>query len=259
MGLFQRGRPSFLPDKDYLPLAMPTTELAALDVLTRGGGALRRYGSLTDVLAADDPLPADVLATDHLVVDSAGVVDRSKKAGLTLSLVNALIKALGGNAGLDASGSAVSSVSFAYTDLRSDTAEIARLDSWLAGADLRIAAPRAADLLVAEMIYLAVGRLSASGIAVTLRDARDAAVALDVPTVQQLVGGKVSVSVSGERSAVLTFQGPTRLTIAAKVAQLKVDNRGFWIAEQPLSDGEIRDLAGARPEYLKDAELRLAA
>ena len=256
MGFFHRGRESFLPDRDYLPLAMPNTDLQALDVLTRGGGALRRYGSITDVLAADEPLPDDVLERDHLVANSKGVVDRSKKVGLTLGLVNTIIKALGGDAGLDASASAASTISFEYTDLRSDAVGLAKLDNWLTGTDLRVAGPRAAELLVAEKLYVVTDRLSAAGIAVTLLDSKDADVKLDVPTVQQLVGGNVTVSATGSRSAVLTFTGETRLTIAVKAAQLKVDQRGFWVSVEPVTDGEIRAL-GSKPEFLEEEELLL--
>ena len=55
----------------------------------------------------------------------------------------------------------------------------------------------------------------------------------------------------------LTFRGSVPLTIAAKVAQLKVDERGFWVNEEPVSDGEIRGLSPG-VQYLTGDEIRLS-
>jgi hypothetical protein len=50
MSIFRRGAESFLPKRDYLPLAMPTTGISLLDLLTKDGPVLRRYSSLSAVL-----------------------------------------------------------------------------------------------------------------------------------------------------------------------------------------------------------------
>jgi hypothetical protein len=89
-----------------------------------------------------------------------------------------------------------------------------------------------------------------------MRDAKGAALKVDVPVVQQLVGGGVTVSGSSARTSELTFHGSVALTIAAKVAQLKVDERGFWVQEEPVSGGEIRGLSPG-VQYLAGDEIRL--
>ncbi len=257
MTLFSRGSKSFLPDGDYLPMAMPTTDFDVLWILTRNGGALRRFGLLSDVLAAGDPLPAEAVRRDQITANAAGTAARSIKAGLSLGLANTILTALGGKAGLDLSATGAHSVEYHYTDVTADVVNIARLDAWLSGADLAPGAGRVADLLVAERLYMAVASLKAAGVTSKMRDERGMDLQVDVPTVQQLVGGDVTVSGSSTRTSELAFHGSAPLVIGAKIAQLKVDERGFWVNERPVSDGEIRGLSEG-PEYLIEDELRFS-
>jgi uncharacterized protein Veg len=257
MGLFSNRVKPFLPDRDYLALALPTSDMDLLWVLTREGGNVRRFGALADVLTAPTAPGEELVRRDAVVVDMTGEANRSAKLGLTLSVVNTIITALGGTAGLSLSGTGASKVIYTYTDVVADAVNIAKLDGWLNGADLSQTAPRIADLLVAEKIYVVLGALKASGITVSLLDNADHEVSVDVPTIQQLVGANVTVDAASGRSNTITFHGGQALTVAAKVAQLKVDERGFWVSEKPLSDGEIRDLGADSPDYLGGDELYL--
>ena len=257
LSLFSHGSVSFLPDRDYLPMAMPTTGFDVLWILTRNGGTLRRFGILSDVLVAQDLLPTDAVRRDEITANAAGTVTKSAKAGLSLGIVNAILTALGGKAGLDLSATGAHSVEYAYTDVTADAVNLARLDAWLSGADLAHAVGRVADLLVAERLYMVVASLKAAALTSKMRDEKGTDLKVDVPVVQQLVGGGITVSGSSGRANELTFHGSVPLTIAAKVAQLKVDERGFWINEEPVSEGEIRGLSPG-VEYLSEDEIRLS-
>lgn len=257
LSLFSRASASFLPDRDYLPMAMPTAGFDVLWILTRNGGALRRFGLLSDVLVAQSPLPADAVRQDEITANARGAAARSAKAGLSLGIVNAILTALGGKAGLDLSAAGAHSVDYSYTDVTADVVNLARLDAWLSGADLAAGAGRVADLLVAERLYLVVASLKAAGLTSKMRDEKGTDLKVDVPVVQQLVGGGVTVSGSSDRVSELTFRGSVPLTVAAKAAQLKVDDRGFWVNEEPVSGGEIRAVSPG-VEYLTGEEIRLS-
>jgi len=111
----------------------------------------------------------------------------------------------------------------------------------------------------AEKIYVAVGALKASGISVSLLDKTNQLVDVDVPTIQNMVGGGITVNTAVERSNTITFHGTQNLAVAAKVAQLKVDERGFWVSERLLTGNSlgIRETAPAKPDYLVGDELYL--
>ena len=259
MGLFSHSV-SFLPDKDYLPIAMPTTDVHVLQVLTRQRSVLRRYSDLPSVLVAapatDDPL----IKENEPVVNASGTKRRSAKIGIGLGVVSAIIKAFGADASIELSGSAARSVEYGYTDVVSDRVDLASLDSWLAQADFRPGLRNITDLLAAEDVYVVVAALKARGLSVTLLDSNSNGVDVDIPAIQAAVGAKISVSADSQRSSTLTFHGQTALTVAAKAAQLKYDENGFWVNERPAKGGEIRGIPGfntGSASYLGGQEMSL--
>ena len=110
---------------------------------------------------------------------------------------------------------------------------------------------------MAEQLYVVVATLKAAGVSSTMRDQKGMDLAVSVPVVQQLVGGDITVSAAADRTSELTFHGSAPLVIAAKAAQLKLDRRGFWVSEEPVSAGEIRSLSPGA-EYLSGDEIRLS-
>jgi hypothetical protein len=259
MSLLTRQVKSFLPDGDYLPVAMPTTDVQVLQVLTRQRSVLRRYSELDRVLAPADGAAGPIVASSQPVVNASGMARRSAKIGIGLGIVSEIVKALGAKASLNLSAAGASTVEYGYEEVTSDRVDLASLDGWLAQADFRPGLRNITDLLVAEDVYVIVAALKAQALSITLLDSNQAGVEVDVPIIQAAVGASVSVTAASQRSAHLTFRGDTALTVAAKAAQLRYDEHGFWVNERPVTGAEIRDLSGAgRPIYLDDPELLLS-
>jgi len=259
MGLFMHAVNSFLPDKDYLPVAMPTTDVQVLQVLTRRRSVLRRYSELARVLVAGDGAAEPVINGDAPVVDASGTSRQTVKAGIGLGIVSSILKALGADAGIQFSSAAAHSVEYGYADVVSDRVDLASLDAWLAEADFQPGLRNITELLAAEKVYVIVAALKARALSVALLDSNQNGVAVDVPAIQAAVGAKVSVSADSQRSYQLTFRGPTALTVAAKAAQLRFDGR-FWVNERPVTGAEIRripTLGSGSASYLDGSELDL--
>jgi hypothetical protein len=258
MGLWGNAVAPFLPDRDYLPVAMPTTDVGVLQVLTRTRGALRRYSDLDRVVIGATAGPPVVLR-DQPVVDASGSATRQVKVGIGLNVVSALIRALGGEAGLNLTVEKATTIEYGYSDVVADRVDLATLDAWLADSDLAPNLRNAADLIAAESMYVVVAALKARAVEVRLLDDRANAVEVDVPAVQAAVGGTLTVSGGSSRTSRMTFRGVTAVTVAAKAAQLRLDERGIWVNERLRSDGEIRGLGAAPPDYtfLTCADLRL--
>lgn len=256
MTFLHRSVESFLPDRDYLPIAMPTTDVQVLQVLTRQGAVLRRYSELASVLAVPDGADGPTVHRDQAVVDAGGTSRHAAKLGIGLSVVSAIVKALGADAGVEFSCSNATSVEYSYADVVSNWVDLASLDAWLAPADFRPGLRNITDLLVAEDVYVIVAALKARALSVTLMDENENGITVAIPPIEAAVGGKVSVSTSGTRREQLTFRGENALTVAAKAAQLKFDEDGFWVNVRLTSGVEIREIREG-PTYLRAPELRL--
>lgn len=244
MGLIRKHADPFLPDGDYLPVAMPTTDVAVLQVLAGHGGVLRRFSTLDQVLRHDADISRITIKRDEPVANVKGAAKSQAKIGLGVSIVASLIQALGGGqVGAELEATGAKAIKFGYDDVVADRVDMASLDLWLADADFNSKSRAIADLLAAESMYAVVGALKAGAISVTLLDSEGGSVKVDLPTIADAVGGNVSVTSSRESTAALTFTGDQSLVIAAKAARIKTDfEQGFWADDRLATKGEIRGL-----------------
>lgn len=239
MSLFSRARP-FLPDKDYLPVAMPTTDIAVLNVLAEGSGVLRRYSRLDNVMLNVEPLPE--VRVDAGVVDATGTAVRSAKAGIGLSVVSQVLQALGADATAAVSTARARTVEYAYSDVSSDAVDLVDLDRWLGTAEFDPTTRATADLLAAEDLYVVVNLLKARGLSVRLVDEHSRGIELKVSALQETVGANVTVSQAGSDSSTVTFRGPVPLGVAVKATRIQLDDHGFYLGSGPRPRGEVRPL-----------------
>lgn len=260
--MFKRAARPFLPDREYLPVALPTDDVHVLQVLTRtGDGSLSRYSRLDRILEVPPGTPEPDVERDRAVVDTSGEADHTAKLGIGLNVVSSIIQALGGEAGLNVRAENANGVRYSYSKVVSDRVDLASMDAWLNAADLRHDLYNAATLLTAGQIFVVVGTLRARALEVEFTHDGTAGVDLDVPALQALIGGTVTVSADSSRSSRLTFTGSTTLTVAAKAARLNLAADRIWINERRHTTGEIRGgLAGdaAAYSFLAGDEIRLA-
>jgi hypothetical protein len=256
VNLLRRPIESFLPDGDYRPVAMPTTDVQVLQVLTRQRSVLRRYSDLSSVLVVPGGVGAPAVSCHQPVVDASGAARRSVKLGIGLSLISAIVRALGADGDVEFSYSDATAVEFSYADVVSDRVDLASLDTWLDEADFKPGLRHITDLLVSENVYIVVATLKARALSVTFWNEGAAGFDVAVPDIHATVQGNVSVTAGGAGRSQLTFRGKTALTVAAKAAQLRVDENGFWVSERLAQGGEIREIGGR--SYLDDPVLRLA-
>jgi hypothetical protein len=244
MTLFRANAEPFLPDGDYLTVAMPTTDVEVLQVLAAERHILRRYNSLATVLTSDLDIAKIKSVLDQPVVDVKGSATRKTTIGLGASVVASLVQALGGQGiGVHLAATGARSVQFGYSDVVADRIDLGSLDFWLASADFNPGSRAIADLLVSDDMYVVVGTLKARAISVTLLDSDEQSIAVDVPIISEAVGGQIAVSRADASSATLTFSGSRPLVVAAKAAQIKTDpERGLWVSDRLRKKGEIREL-----------------
>ncbi|BAL89236.1 hypothetical protein AMIS_40160 [Actinoplanes missouriensis 431] len=255
MSLFRRSAVPVLPDGDFLPVAMPTTGLRALQVLIRTGQVLRRYGELESVLTGGQREAAPRVLADERTVDVHGTATRRTQLGVGLGIVSAIIQALGGEANLSLGSTTATAVEFVYSDMAVDRVDLSTLDLWLTGARFHPRLRNLAELLVADHVYVVVAVLKAKAVRMRLLDDRSYDVAVDVPAIQALLGASVTVESSRGSDTWLTISGSQSITVAAKAAQMHVDESGFWVSELPRTSGEIRSITGA--QFLTGHELRV--
>jgi hypothetical protein len=247
---------SYLRSLGYNVVRLPKSDISPLLMLARDGRVLDRFGALDSVLVGDGTVPLPPIAIDLPAANITGRSSSTVKLGLGLSVLGNIIAAMGGSSlGLETAYRRASSVSFEFRDVLEDRVEVAALDRYLSSADLNSHTTHAGRMLESDDLFVITSVLKTDKIAVRARDAADVAVSLEVPLVQEIVGGTVSVSAVGGHSDLLTYAGPGRLVFGFQAVRLHYDH-GVYRAIVPATDVSMRepldDGFEHRPAYPSD-------
>lgn len=235
----------YLKGYGYNVVRLPKADFPPLELLSKGNGALDRFGHLTTVLRGDGSVAVPAVTADAPAPHISGQQSSELKVGLGLSVLGPIIGAMGGsNLGVNASYQHASTVAFEFGDVLENRVEVAALDRYLASSDIDPMSRHAGRLLEEDEMYVVTATVKSNAITVRATSSSGGELKLDVPVVQQAVGGSVTVSASAAGESALTYQGPVPLVF------------GFQAVQLFFEDGVYRSIApaeGTTARALKDA------
>jgi hypothetical protein len=132
-----------------------------------------------------------------------------------------------------------------------DSIDIAALDQFLGASDVNPASKHVSKLLDADDIYVISAAIKSSKIAVEAKDQSGTDVAVEIPEVQQVVGGKVTVGSATAGTSKVTYEGAEPLVFGFQAVRLFYD-KGHYTAFEPLpaGGGAARELKTSLPNGL---------
>ena len=167
------------------------------------------------------PLPAINRAKAGSI---SGSKSKSLKIDVGLNLMGSVIGALSGSSlGLKAAYQKASQVEYEFGDVFEKRADFNALDSFLAAAlQAPGMGPAMKILFDKDEIYVLTAIIETSSISVKASSSSGKGVALDVPVIQQVVGGQVGVTSASADNSVIKYSATNEpLTIGAELVQLK--------------------------------------
>jgi hypothetical protein len=221
----------------YSMVRLPKADLAPLQLLLGGGRDLERLGDIATVLVASANLPAPRIARDRPAASISGRRTGSLDASLGLSLLCGIVAAMGGSeVGLDQTYRSARTLTFEFREVTEDSVPVVELDQYLAGARIRVPSSHVASLLDADDLYVTTAVLRSRTLTVRAQDEQGASVAIQLPQVQQLVGGRLGVSWAGDAASALVYTGTHRLGFGFRAVRLFYED-GRFQAFRPLAPG----------------------
>lgn len=215
------ARRDYLAAFGYGTFALPKAGVPPLTLLAKRGGRLSPIGPLAVTFPPGTaPLP---LIDRHVAAPVSGARSRGVDASIGLDVLGAAIGALSGSTlGVKAAYNKASKVEFEFGDVFENAIDINLLDAYLAASPVNPGAgPALRQLLEADEVHILTATLDASRISVTASDSAGASLSLQVPVIQQLVGGTVAVGGTGASSAVITYSSTSApLAIGGQVVRL---------------------------------------
>ncbi len=220
----------------YCLVRMPRADLGPTQLLAHTGKDFQELGRLGALFVpGETPLPP--IQANVPVVDLQGSATGRMGAGLGLSILSGVIQALGGSsAGLEGTYQRARRLVFTFREVLRDNMEIIALDQFLAQAELRPLSTELGRMLDADELYVITAILKSRTLTVEAFGKDDAALAMEVPAVQQAVGGKVNVSSEQAALSKVTYEGPVPLVFGFQAVQL-IYQEGLFSALKPAGSG----------------------
>jgi hypothetical protein len=228
---------TYLKTYGYSVLRLPRRDFQPLQILASQGKDLVPLGDLATVMVGDGTIPLPTVRPNVEAATINGQRSSDLSVGVGLNILGGVIGAMGGgNLGLDASYSNAKSVAFEFSNVLMDDIAIAKLDQFLATADINRASKHVSELLDADDIYVITATIKSAKFTISAKQKSGTNLAVDVPTIQGVVGGKVKVTAGSEATGLISYEGTEPLVFGFQAVRLFYDG-GKYSSFKPLEAG----------------------
>lgn len=228
---------TYLKAYGYCVIRLPKADLKPLQIMTKNGNDLDRLGELTTVLSAGSNIPLPPINENIPAANISGQRTGDFSAGIGLSILGSIIGAMGGsNLGMDVKYRQAKTIAFEFNDVLEDKVEVARLDQYLADADVNSFSRHVAKLLEADEVYVTTAAIKSKKFTVDAKTSAGASLQLNIPEIQGIVGGNVNVTVQAQAPSKVTYEGNIPLVFGFQAVRLFYD-KGSYTAFEPIEPG----------------------
>jgi hypothetical protein len=215
-----------IKSKGYNVVRLPRVDMAPTQLLVANGKTLQRLGDLLSVFVPDPngPPPA-AISPDRPGPNIQGTKSSEIGLDIGLNILGGLIAALGGSQiGINFAYKQARSVQFEFGSTLENSAQLAQIDAFLASAAINPFARAVAQMLEADKVFVVTSTLKSATLTVGAKDSQNQSLGLDVPAIQNAVGGNLKVTSAASDNSVVTYQGSAPLVFGFQAVQLVFDN-----------------------------------
>lgn len=215
MGLCNDKRLSFLKERGYSVIRHPNADVRPLGLIGVQDKTPIYLGPL-NLLITNPPGPLPPVTKDTPAADLNGKASSSLKLGIGLSILGNLIGAMGGgNLAANLNFTNAKKVEFEYEDVLNDSVGPLEVGNYLRDGDVD-----AGNLVLKQYVmgngqlYLITKIAKSKKFKAVFERSSGVGATVDVPVLQGVAGGNVSVETTNASSGEVSFEGPTLLTFA---------------------------------------------
>ena len=249
---------NLLKSISFLPLRLPRADVQPLELLSVDGKDLSLLGQLSDAMK---PGPTAVLPPIQADIQTATQINGARSATVKLSigmnLLGGIIGALTGqNLDVSAGYQKASTITFEFQDVTVSTVSIILLDKFLNASDIDPAARQIQDVMIQGNACVTTAVARTKKYVVSAQDDHGVDISANVPVIQNVAGGKLGVSTTGNNNTKVVYEGATPVTFGVQAIRLGFDGSGRITGFSQVTSGEgaVRGLepaASGTPNLLK--------
>lgn len=220
----------------YVTVRVPRANLRPLQVFEKTGNSLIYRGELSSLFRnGNHALPQ--ISADEVMSNINGKRSSEQKIGVGISILGNIIGALGGSKlGLETGFKTAAASVFEFQNVYGNAIEPFALEEYLSGADINPALPASAKLLEADKLYVVTGVVKSNKFGFETKNSSGQNIKIDVPVIQQIVGGSVNVERSSSSETKISFEGAHSLVFGVKAMQMVYENGKFKLLKQAKPD-----------------------
>jgi len=231
---------TFLRGFGYSLFRFPRASAQPLELMHREGKDLTRLGMVLDLVTAGEIGSPEVRRDASPGIDIEGKETSKVNVAIGLSILGSFIGALGGGKlGLDVAFNSARTVTFQYTGVMEDVVDVLSLEKFVKAGKISPHIPSGTlDKLLDDEVYVVTSVLKTKKIVVAAQGERGVNVNVDVPVIQQVVGGTLKVGTEGTSASSVGFEGAVPVAFAFQAVQLVFDDSGEFLTTQQLPAGD---------------------
>ena len=251
---------TFLRGYGFSVFRFPRASAQPLELMHRDGKDLTRLGMVPDLIVAGE-IPAPVVRRDENPgIGIEGKETSKVNVAIGLSILGSFIGALGGGKlGLDVAFNKARTVTFQYTAVMEDVVDVLAIEKFVKAGRISPHIPAGTlEKLLDDEVYVVTSVLKTKKIVVAAQGENGVGIKVDVPVIQQAVGGTVKVDTASGTESNVAFEGTVPVAFAFQAVQLVFDDSGQFLTTQQLAAGEAAARAfppapggGRRPVFLE--------
>lgn len=213
---------TYLRDLGYNVVRHPQEGIRPLDLVGKHGKDAALLGSL-DQLITNPPGSLPAVQGDQIGADINGRTSSKLKLAVGASILGNMISAFGGNLGLNTSYTNAKRLQFVFEDVLLDSARPIDVGNYLRNADIDVGNPLLEKFVLGNgELYVITTTAKTRKLTVSYEQEGGAAADVDVPVIQQLIGGTVSIESHGAGNSIVSYQGPTNVVFGFKCLRVGV-------------------------------------
>ena len=254
MGICSDRAVNYLKTHNLNTVRHPEENIAPLDLIGEFRGARGIIGTLdqlVDGATANMPRVRSGAASEI-----SGQRTSKMPINIGLNILGSILGPLGGNLGVKAAYDNSRKMEFAFLNVERERANQIGIGDYIESGDVRW------EHLILEKYLFGRGNLyvitevvKSDKIGVTAFKRDNASVSLDIPEVQQMVGGDVSVGLESEVTNTLSYKGNKKLVFGFAAIELSAGERGdsgdLNLVFRPVTAGAVSmsaDGSGSPPK-----------
>lgn len=231
---------TLLQDIGFLPTRMPRADVNPLNMVEQDGKDLNLMGDLTNAMVSPNGVTAPPIVQD---IQAAQQIQGQKSAqvkfGIGVTILGNILKAITGqNLGISAAFQNAATMTFEFADVTVDKVDIISLDRYLNQSDIDPHLQQIHQSLIEGKMGIITATAKTKKYLVSAQRDNGEPVQIDVPTIQGIAGGNVSIQGSGTGNTKISFEGNTPLVFGIQGIMVSFNEQGKFTAFDVMKVGE---------------------